>query len=483
MRRYNESHSRRVLRGFVAMSASSFAVMAVQLGYAAISSRLLSPSAFGAYAVAMSGVGFISMLGGSSLGQSAARREHHSTHLDQSLVTIVLLLGCTTTLLAYLLAPLWGQLWGVPESTATTRVMALGIAPTAVAAVMAGALRRHGKTTQVAGRTAVGQLLGMTIGLAAILETRQTWSLGVSSVAGQAILVGLLSRSKYAPSLVSTRLSRAAWGETLYGAKTAGMNILRQGALTLPSWSVGRFVGADALGAFNRATVLITLPLETAQRALNYAIFPEFRPDGPVSRSPGSLTDILILLTWPATIIGGLGYFLAGPLLVFLLGSQWTSVVPLAGMAVLLGVLPMIGSPLATALEALGRFRLTLWAFLASLPAIGAGVLATSALDTPSPAMAGLVVSVALQAGVLLAGSNRLGILSLRTYWAGIRAVVLLQGGVTTALIAVWGLVSGTDRLLWTLCLAAAEVALLCAARRRTAFWRIASARGLPGFA
>ena len=62
------------------MTASSFAVMGVQLGYAAITSRLLPPSAFGAYAVALSGVGFIGMLGGSSLGQAAARRDHDSVH-------------------------------------------------------------------------------------------------------------------------------------------------------------------------------------------------------------------------------------------------------------------------------------------------------------------------------------------------------------------------------------------------------------------
>ena len=72
-------------------------------------------------------------------------------------------------MLAILLAPLWGRLWGVRSSVPVTRVLALGIPLTGLASVLAGILRRNGRTSAVAGRTAIGQLTGMGVGLATIL--------------------------------------------------------------------------------------------------------------------------------------------------------------------------------------------------------------------------------------------------------------------------------------------------------------------------
>src|SRR5690348_5765249 len=87
------SNPHRVLKGFLSMSASSFGVMAIQVGYAAMTSRLMGPSAFGAYAVALSGMGMLGMVGGSSLGMSAARSADDSESVDRSLITTAALMG------------------------------------------------------------------------------------------------------------------------------------------------------------------------------------------------------------------------------------------------------------------------------------------------------------------------------------------------------------------------------------------------------
>ena len=328
------------------MTASSFAVMGTQLVYAAITSRLLPPSAFGVYAVSLSGVGFVGMLGGSSLGQAASRRNHDSVHLDRSLVTLAVIVGCATALLASVLAPLWGRLWGAPESVLVTRVLTLGIPMTGLASVLAGILRRGGRTSTVAGRTAIGQLAGMAIGLATVLTVKTAWSLGVSAVAGAVATAALLAASLPRERLVPTRPTLASVDDAVYGAKSAGMNLLRSGTNLVAPWSIGRFAGASDLGAYNRATTLLTLPLEAIQRAYSYSLFPELRPGGPASRSSNALTDIIVLAAWPAMFVGGIGYFAAPPFLALLLGPGWEDAESIAGMALLLGVLPMVGVPL-----------------------------------------------------------------------------------------------------------------------------------------
>ena len=157
--------------------------MGMQVGYAAITSRLLPPSAFGAYAVALSGVGFIGMLGGSSLGQAAARRDHDSVHLDRSLVTLALIVGSSTALLAILLAPFWGRLWGVPAAQ-VTQVLALGIPP-------CGAVRCASRdpsprwpdfSRRRTDRAWPASRDGPRDG--SVLSIGTVWSLGVASVAG-----------------------------------------------------------------------------------------------------------------------------------------------------------------------------------------------------------------------------------------------------------------------------------------------------------
>lgn len=466
------------------MTASSFAVMGVQLGYAAITSRLLPPSAFGAYAVALSGVGFIGMLGGSSLGTAAARRDHDSVQLDRSLVTLALIVGFPTALLAMLLAPLWGRVWGVPESTQITRVLALGIPLSALTAVMAGILRRGGRTSAVAGRTGLGQLVGIAVGLAAILSLRTTWSLAVVSVAGLVVTASLLSAALPRERLKPARPDSSSVGDAVYGVKSAAMNLLRYGTNLIPAWSIGRFVGAPDLGAFNRATTMLTLPIEAVQRAFSYSLFPELRPGGPGIQSERALTDIMILVTWPAVVLGGLGYFAAPPLLAILLGPGWNAATDVAGLALLLGVVPIIGVPLASALEAQGRFRGPLVSWLLSSTALVLGAVGAARTSTLTPAMLGLlgaaVVTAAVPAAVL-SNSRHLDLVGVVGHtWQVLAAQAVISVVLFTATQRF--LASGVSQLLAVGLVGLAEVGLIWAMRWRTPWGRVATRYHLPGF-
>ena len=479
-----ESNSRRVLRGFVAMTASSFAVLGVQLGYAAITSRLLSPSAFGVYAVSLSGVGFIGMLGGSSLGQAASRRDHDSVHLDRSLVALALIVGCATALLAVLLAPLWGRLWGVPESVLVTRVLALGIPLTGLASVLAGILRRRGRTSTVAGRSAIGQLAGMAIGLATILSVKTAWSLGVAAVTGAVISGALLAASLPRERLVPTRPTRASVDDAIYGAKSAGMNLLRSGTNLIAPWSIGRFAGASGLGAYNRATTLLTLPLEAVQRAYSYSLFPELRPGGPASRSSNALTDIVILAAWPALFVGGIGYFAAPPFIALLLGPGWETAESIAGLALLLGVLPMVGVPLGSSLEAIGRFKVVATGWFLSAASIAAGAIGAARSGSPSPAVLGLLGASACASIFYAVVLARAGTLSTSRVLGATKLILGVQATVTVVLAVTTPRVPGGDLMLlaWIALVGALELSILWAIRRRTAFWQVGRSHRLPGF-
>lgn len=480
-----EPHSRRVLRGFLAMSASSFGVMALQLGYAAITSRLLPPTAFGAYAVSLSGIGLIGMLSGSTLGQAVARREHDSVPKDRSLVSIALGLGTVTMVAAAVLAVPWGSLWDAPESASITRILAIGLPFTAVAAVYAGSLRRQGRTTAVAGRTALAQVAGMAVGLAVVAVSKQAWSLGVAATVGAMLSVLSVGSALPRRHITPGRPDLHVLDDVAYGGNSALQSLLRTISMQLTGWSISRFVGAPTLGNFNRAQTLITIPVQRLQTALTFTLFPELRPSGPMLRHRDTFTDLMILVTWPAVILGGVGMFIAPPFVALLLGPGWDEASDMAGYAVLLGVIPLIGVPLGSAVEALGRFRVMTVAWAAQTACIVAGAYGTYSSASPYPAIVGLLGATIIGIPVYGASLVRQGQLLLRQFFRATIAVVGVQACVTVVYLGV-SMFLATDeplvRLVVVVGIAVIELTGLWLIRRRTSFATVASAYRLPGF-
>ena len=78
----------------------------------------------------------------------------------------------------------------------------------------------------------------------------------MAAVTGAVVTGALLAASLPRERLVPTRPTPASVDDAIYGAKSAGMNLLRSGTNLIAPWSIGRFAGAAELGGFNRATTL-----------------------------------------------------------------------------------------------------------------------------------------------------------------------------------------------------------------------------------
>lgn len=476
-------HSRRVLRGFAAMSASSFSVMIIQLGYAAVTSRLLEPSAFGAYAVGLSAVTVLGMFSGSAMGQAAARRGSESSVLDRSLLTLSVITGILVAAIIVVAAPGWGVLWGIPDSTWTTRVLAVGTPFAAVAAVLAGVLRRLGRTTVVASWTAVGQVVGIGVGLIVVATTRLPWSLGVASVTGWALTALLLALAVPRDRLKPIVPSSESIDDVLYSAKTAAMNGLRAATYQLPGWAIGRYVGASSLGAFNRAQTLITIPLQSLQRSFNYSLFPELRPSGPVFRSPRAFTDIMVLIVWAAVVLGSVGFFVAPPFITIVLGPGWEEAAQIAGLAVLLGVVPMVGVPLGSAIEALGWFKVASLAWVLGTGMVAIGVYVTFLNGSPIPAVLGILGSSLVTIIVSGVALSRAGLLWWRDLLFATWVILLAQALLSASLALMTSQMDGVvAELVVTAAVGLVELGVLWTLGARTPFGRRARAYRLPGF-
>ena len=400
--------------------------MVVQVAYAACTARMMAPEDFGAYAVALSGAGLVATFAGTSAGQAASRSDS-SADSDRTLLALVAVVAPLACLVTLILAPAWAHLWGVPGAVGPTWVLAVGLAPMAYSAVLAGFLRREGRTSLVAARTALGQLVGMALGLIAVALFRQPWTLSAAATIGWFATSILLARALGAARVVPKAPTQLARADLHYSVKSAGLSLLRQLGSTLPPWSVGRFAGAAELGVYNRATTLITLPIDTVQRSLAYALFPELRPGSAAHSGSRIVTDLVVVISWASIVLIGIGYPLAAPAAVLILGPDWVAVQSLAGMAFLLGFIPTIGVPIATALESKGAFRSNFLVAAVGAFIVTTGIVATKVYGTATPAMGSMLIAATLQTGLWFFLGSRNGLLSMRGVWLGIRGILLAQ--------------------------------------------------------
>ena len=471
----------RVASGATSLLFSTFTVMFLQLGYAAVTSRLLAPEAFGAYAAALAGVGLAAMLGGSGFGQAAARADPGNDS-DRYLASAALLFGGLSAVVACAFAIPWSHLWGNPATAPVMMALALSIPIASVLSVVTGAMRRQGRTKTMAVLVAGGQVLGMSLGLLAVFFYRQPISLAVAGVAGP--LAGLvLCGSLAGVSVHLGRPPKSSHADLIFGVKSTGMSLLRYIAYASPAWAMSRFVGAGAVGNYNRAISLIQVPAEGVQKAANTALFPELRPGGAVFRSQDAFTDIVALMTWATVVLIPLGMVGSGPLVTIVLGPGWEDAAEIAPWAALAGIIPFVLVPLMSAVEAQGRYRVLVLAWAFTVVSIAVGVIGTALTHAVLPAPIAVTVGELLAVVVFIANCRAHGELRLGWYWAHTYQVYLIQIPVVLALAGVLALVRGPLALVGSVAaVGLLEIAALWVLRNRLPPWALFSKYGvLPG--
>jgi O-antigen/teichoic acid export membrane protein len=183
-------------------------------------------------------------------------------------------------------------------------------------------------------------------------------------------------------------------------------------SLNIGKWSVSRWVGADALGQWNRADVLTAVPMNQGTRALTQAVYPELRHDiGVQSRTRQAWTDYVLLVAWGffpvAAILAG-----AAPIATAILfGPGWELAATIAPLVAIHYGIVAVEAALATALESVGQFRLRVWTALASVSVIAAGAAVTKVTGSWAVALAACIAASLLQHLLQVVFTARLGAL------------------------------------------------------------------------
>lgn len=349
--------ARKLLVGAAWMYGAQLATVITQFGYAAVTSRLVGPSTFGAYAIALAVSGLVALLLSGGVTQSVARMKELEISRLRGLVTFALAIGICGSLFIWMTASIWAAVWGDNDATPVIQFLALNALIAPLTSVATTVLRRQGSFRRLALGTFISNVLGMGIGLAACLLYRSATALAVSAVAAQLLLLmaSLFSCQRVLWGLASVRRARA---EIVFSSNLTGIKLAEYLVGNMLRFGVSRWLGSSYFGHWNRADTLATLPFQQVQNALLQAVSPEFRHDiDNPGRAHRVWSDLLTLVAWFALPASAAAAVLLPVIVPLMFGPGWEIAAMISAPLALSAGLQTVSTVLSSAVESLGRFK------------------------------------------------------------------------------------------------------------------------------
>lgn len=249
----------KTLRGAGWSAGVQVVVQVVRFGLSLALARLLSPSDFGLWGMALVFSGFAGLFGDLGLGAALIQKtEVERRHLDSAFWANVAM-GFALTALLFIFAPLLARVYGEPGVSSLLRLASLEFTVNGLVVVSRVLVVREMKFRTIA----LAELAG-TIGagvLACWMGMRGcgAWSLVALNLGASVISAALLLWAK--PWMPRFTLDRAALRELLgFGFFLQAYNLLNYWLRNLDKLLIGRILGGDALGHFTRAFSTMMLP-------------------------------------------------------------------------------------------------------------------------------------------------------------------------------------------------------------------------------
>lgn len=360
----------RAARGVAWVAGARLAIQLAQFAASLVLARLLLPSQYGLAAIAWTVTGFAFLF--NDLGLSSwlvqtpkiTARDAATAFYVNTAAGIVL----TLTLLA-LSTPL-ASLFGHPALAPLLRIASIAFT-ISLTAVPNALLERRLQFRKVAVIDMGSNVVGFSVTvLCAVL------GLGAASlVIGPVVSTGIAScaafiSARWLPTARPSRESaRRLWG---FGSHLTGATVIGFWALNIDNLLIGRFVGAGELGFYNRAYMLMLMPMQQVSGALGRVLLPVLsavREDGDrLRRAVLRVCRTNSVLLCPVTI--GLAC-VAHNFILVAFGQRWLGAAPLLAILSLSGPPQVVAGISGLVCQAAGQPRLlTTWGNLSSLSLI-----------------------------------------------------------------------------------------------------------------
>jgi len=248
----------------------------LQIGFTAIMARLLEPAAFGLVAMAGVILRFGSYFAQMGVGSALIQKKEISDEDVCAAFTSALFLGILLYVLVWFCAPYAIHIFDNEKVIPIVRVMALSFVITGLSTTALNLLRRNFKFRSLAVTEMFAYLFGYgMVGLTLAYNGFGVWSLVVAALCQSALLaifsylfcrhrISFIYQWKYYKTLYS------------FGSRVSIISFFEFLGSNLDTLAIGHFIGTASLGIYNRAFMLVNLPMYYITTSFSRVLYTSF---------------------------------------------------------------------------------------------------------------------------------------------------------------------------------------------------------------
>ncbi len=334
--------TRAISGGFVTVGAQA-AKFVLNLTAAAVLARLLTPREFGLVGMVLGITGLVGLFKELGLSTATVQRDIITQQQVSNLFWINVSVSGFLTVISFGLAPLIASFYHDPRVTGIMMVLSLTFLLTGSAVQHQALLTRQMRFRALAMIEVTSMLVGFTTACYLAKLGFAYWALVAQRlVSSAASLVLTWHTSGWRPTMPkrdSGVRPMLSFGAHLTIADFVGLLFINSDSIL-----IGRVFGAEPLGLYTRASVLLARPLQQISIPINAVLIPvlsRLQSDSERYRRTFMRTyDTLALIFFS---LAAMCLALARPLVLVILGPKWSGVIPLFSAFAIVAV----SSPLA----------------------------------------------------------------------------------------------------------------------------------------
>lgn len=294
-----------------------------------VTTRLLKPSDFGILAMVATATALIALVKDLGISQAIIQRSTTSSSQLNSLFWVSVLASVGFALVLGGSAPLLASFYDEPRVELVTIAFALLVLVSGPQAVPTAILNRDSHFYQLAIVDIVSATITFGVGVIGALLWQSYWVLYASAVGGTvASAAGIWLSAKYRPGLPHFDSSTVQM--LRFGWHVSGFNLVNYFSRNSDNILIGRFLGSDQLGLYDRAYRLLLFPIGQLNGPIGQVLVPlmsRIRSDATRYRSTYTEAVSLIMITAQPGILCAV--ICAPQLLELLFGEQWIPAAPI----------------------------------------------------------------------------------------------------------------------------------------------------------
>lgn len=349
-----------LFRGVFWSAVEKYSGLVVSIIVTMVLARLLSPKEYGVAAIATVIISFLQMFCTMGIGPAVIQKELNPKELD-SIFTFSLVIGVIMTTLFFFAAIPISDFYGNEQLRPVCQILSVQLLFAAVNMVPSALMAKDKRFKEIAKRTLILQLLTGVVSVFAAWKGAGVYALLISPVV-TAIGIFIWNRCYYRVNIdwkFDMRPMKRIFSYSSYQFLFEFSNYFSR---NLDKLIIGRVIGVDALGIYEKAYRLMQLPMQNVTAVINPVLQPVLR--GLQDDKADLARKYVKIVKFVATISFPTGVILASmsrEIICIFFGDRWDAAIPIFSILALSLPLQMILSTSGAIYLICGNTQMQFW--------------------------------------------------------------------------------------------------------------------------